>query len=407
MHLSQISHYTVLTPPHVEGKGLSLKASVCGEPGEEGRFLLFPGGHTLRIKNVRTNTEGTAVILDLKGISRNRVRQGDVLIPEGLAATEGRKALVLWKKKLPETSSLSLRLRDTPDLLSPDSVSISEGEGIVLLSSRLSFIQIPGQIYEVSRGDHIGEFLLMMAEPWSPDELKKMKARLAKNKNFPGEEAVFSMNLRVRGAVPLPPALEKAEFEGSVKLGGWVMMSRIFDKALSVLDKRSRSEEGVTEEELSELLNLPQALCREISSQRIEEGLIIRKKGFLLNKCDDNRDFLSPMSRKWLKHLEAAGNEGLPVKESFHLGKSLQAMERRGLLRIFDGFVLSEESYQAQTNRLLDILPRDRDFEMTDIKGFENLSRSRLIAFLDAMEQDGWILKGEGHTRRVSPEKTP
>lgn len=403
--MSQISHYTVISAPGVEGKGLSLKASICGEPPGEGRFLLFPGAHTLRIKNVQVSPGTKAVILSLKGISRNRVREGDVLIPEGSAATEGRKALILWKKKLPDTSSLSLRLRDTPDLLSPDSVSIAEGEGAVLLSSRLPFLQIPGQIYEVSKGPLIGEFLLLMAEPWSPDELKKMKSRLAKNKNFPGEEAVFSMNLRVRGAMPLPPALQNAEFEGSVKLGGWVLMSRTYDKALSILDKRTRSEEGLTEEELSDILNLPQPLCREISAKRIAEGLIVRKKGILLNKCDDNRDFLSPMSRKWLEGLEAAGAEGLPIKETFHLGKSLQAMERRGLLRIFEGFVIAEDPYQAQTKRLLDVLPRDREFEMTDIKGFENLSRSRLIAFLDTMEKDGVILKGEGHSRRVAMEK--
>ncbi|MBF9016840.1 MULTISPECIES: hypothetical protein [unclassified Oceanispirochaeta] len=402
--MSQISHYTVQSAPRAEGKGLSLTAQIFGAPPTEGRFLLFPGGHSFRLKNVRSSTEEKDVILELKGISRNRVREGDILIPEGLAAGEGRKALVLWKQKIRDASSLSLQLRDTPDLQSPDSVSISEGDNVVLLSSRLSFIQIPGQIYEVSKGSQKGEFLLLMAEPWSPDELKKMKARLAKNKNFPGEEAVFSMNLRVRGAMPLPPSLQKSEFEGSVKVGGWVLMSRTYDKVLSVLDKRTRSEEGLTEEQLSELLNLPLSLCREISGKRIEEGLIIRKKGFLLNKCEDHRDFLSPMSRMWLEGLVAAGSEGLPIKETFHLGSRLHAMERRGLLRVFEGFVIDEESYKSQTGRLMEILPRDKDFEMTDIKGFENLSRSRLIAFLDTMENDGLIKTSEGHTRRVVEE---
>jgi hypothetical protein len=402
--LSQISHYIVRSAPIPEGKGLSLRAQVCGAPPTEGRFLLFPGGHSLRLKNVRNSTEGKAVILELKGVSRNRLRTGDVLIPEGMAAGEGRKALVLWKNKISDATSLSLQLRDTPDLKSPDSVSLSEGDNVVLLSSRLSFIQIPGQIYEVSKGTQRGEFLLLMAEPWSPDELKKMKARLTKNKNFPGEEAVFSMNLRVRGAMPLPPSLQKAEFDGSVKVGSWVLMSRIYDKVLSSLDKRTRSEEGLTEEQLSELLNLPLPLCREISAKRIEEGLIIRRKGFLLNNCDDHKAFLSPMSRMWLEGLEAAGSQGLPIKETFHLGNRLQAMERRGLLRVFEGFVIDEESYKSQTKRMMDILPRDKDFEMTDIKGFEDLSRSRLITFLDTMEKDGLIVTSEGHKRRVAEE---
>lgn len=181
-------------------------------------------------------------------------------------------------------------------------------------------------------------------------------------------------------------------------------MSRTYDKVLSSLDKRTRSEEGLTEEQLSELLNLPLPLCREISAKRIEEGLLIRRKGFLLNNCDDHKAFLSPMSRMWLEELEGAGSKGLPIKETFHLGSRLHAMERRGLLRVFEGFVIDEESYKSQTKRLMDILPRDKDFEMTDIKGFEDLSRSRLITFLDTMEKDGLIVASEGHKRRVAEE---
>ncbi|MDC7235985.1 MAG: hypothetical protein PQJ58_22365 [Spirochaetales bacterium] len=399
--MSQIGHYTIQSAPRNEGKGLTLKAEICGEPPVRGRFLLFPGAHPLRLRDVRNNSGGREVILELKGISQSMMKPGDVLIPEGLAATEGRKALVLWKKKIRHTSSLSLSLRDTPDLKSPDSVSLSESDSTALLSSRLPFIQIPGQIYRVEKNGQQGEVLLLMAEPWSSDELKKMKARLSKNKNFPGEEAVFSMNLRVRGAMPLPPSLEKTEFEGAVKAGSWVLMSRLHDKFLKTLEKRSRSEEGISEEQLSELLNLPLPLCRDICSRQVEEGKLLRTRGVLVNNCDDHKAFLSPMSRMWLEKLEQAGQEGLPIKETFHLGNRLQAMERRRLLRVYEGFVIDETSYRSQTERLLASLPQDRDFEMTDIKGFENLSRSRLLAFLETMEKDGLIEKSEGHRRRV------
>ena len=54
----------------------------------------------------------------------------------------------------------------------------------------------------MTRGTQEGEALLLMAEPWSSEEQKKLQARMKKITNFPGEEAVFSMNLRVRGGCP-------------------------------------------------------------------------------------------------------------------------------------------------------------------------------------------------------------
>lgn len=399
--MSEISYYEIKSILPAEGKGVSLQASVHGNPPEEGRFHLFPGAETLRLKS--SGTDGASRVLGVKGISRSALRDGELLVSEEQPASEGRKALILWIKKPRSTGSMTLCLRDTPGIKSPARVSAGEGSGAVILSSRLPFLQIPGQIYTVSNGTQEGEFLLLMAEPWSSEEQKKMKARLAKNKNFPGEEAVYSMNLRVRGAAALPPALMDAEFDGAVKLGNWAVMDRIYDRALSLIEKRSRSEEGLFIDDLPSLVHLPSGLCRRIAESLVEEGKVLRRKGYLINSCEDHRDFLSPMSRMWLEGLEAAGEEGLPVKESFPLGDRLQAMERRGLLRAFESFIIDEASYRRQSRRILEALPKDRDFEMTDIKGFDNLSRSRLLAFLQAMENDGEILKSEGHLRRVAP----
>ncbi len=399
--MSEISYYEIKSILPSEGKGLTLRASVCGNPPEEGRFTLFPGGESLRMKSARS--DGAGRVLEVKGISRSMMKSEGILVSEDQPATEGRKALILWIKKPRATESMTLCLRDNPGLKSPARVSAAEGSGAVILSSRLPFVQIPGQIYTVSNGSQDGEFLLLMADPWSADELKKMKARLAKNKNFPGEEAVYSMNLRIRGAVALPPSLVTSDFDGALRFGSWAVMDRIYGKALSLMEKRSRSEEGLAIDDLPALTGLPLTLCREIAETLVNEGKLLRRKGYLINSCEDHRDFLSPMSRMWLEKLEAAGEEGLPIKESFPLGDRLQALERRGLLRAFESFVINEESYKRQSRRILEALPGDRDFEMTDIKGFDNLSRSRLLAFLQAMEDDGDIIKAEGHLRRVAP----
>jgi len=400
--LPPLSHYTILTPPLQEGKGVSLKASVSGTPPGSGRFLLFPGAQAVRLKQTRPagDREGD-VILELKGLSRSRLRRGDVLIAEDTGAVEGRKALVLWKKKISSGDSFSLCLRDTPDLKSPDSVSCREGDKAVILSSRVPFLQIPGQIYTLRAGSREGECLLLMAEPWTTEELGKMKSRMDKITNFPGEEAVFSMNLRVRGAVMVPDHLQDAAFDGSVRLGNWVIMSRIYDKAVSTVVKRARAEMGVSEDELSSLLTLPLRLCRDICDLLIKEEKIIRRKGTLFNHCDDHRDFLSPMSRQWLEQLTEAGSEGLPLKETIKLGKRVDAMERRGLIRVFETHVVEEQAFTSLLDSLYKELPRDRSFEMTDLKGVLNLSRSRLLLLLSVLEEEGKISSTEDHKRRV------
>jgi hypothetical protein len=231
----------------------------------------------LRIKQLLPLPGSDEVILELKGLSRAKLNRGNVLIPEETGATEGRKALVLWKKKISSVDSMSLKLRDTANLISPDSVNCREGDKAVILSSRVPFLQIPGQIYTLEGNGKTGECLLLMSEPWTMDELKKMKARINKISNFPGEEAVISMNLRVRGAVALPPHLLDKEFDGSVKLAGWVLMSRVYDKAVATVDKRCRAEEGLSEEDLPGLLNLPVRLCREVCDLLIAQVKIIRK----------------------------------------------------------------------------------------------------------------------------------
>jgi len=400
--LPPVNHYTILTPPLQEGKGVSLKASVTGTPPVSGRFFLFPGAQSVRLKQSRPSDEGDGVvILELKGLSRSRLHRGDVLISEDTGAVEGRKALVLWKKKISGADSLSLTLRDNPDLKSPDSVSCREGGKAVILSSRIPFLQIPGQIYTLRSGSREGECLLLMAEPWTNEELGKMKSRMEKFTNFPGEEAVFSMNLRIRGAVLIPEHLQNRIFDGSVRLGNWLVMSRVYNRAVSTLEKRSRAEIGISEDELSALLSLPVRLCRELCDLLIREEKIVRKKGTLFNRCDDHREFLSPMSRQWLEELTAAGVDGLPLKETFKLGKRLDAMERRGLIRVFETHVVEEHVFNELASSLYEKLPKDRSFDLSDLKGVLNLSRSRLLLLLSVLEEEGKLSSTEDHRRRV------
>ena len=416
--MSVIPFYTITSHPVIEGKSISLKAVCSGNPPEQGRFLLFPGALPLRLKSMSrensapgngSSAEGRglpesikreAVTLELRGISRSALTKGSYLIPDELVPLEGQRALFLWKKQLPGQGSVAFGLRDGKGLFLNGKADVKGQDKLFTLISRRPFLQIPGRLYTMERGGGYGEAVLLMAEPWSPEEQKKMQARMKKISNFPGEEAVFSMNLRVRGAVRLPSSLGDREFEGALRCGSWALMSRIYDRALSIIEKRSRAEEGVAEDDLSGLTGLPSDLCRELCRSLISEGRLLRREGQLYNNSDNPSDFLSPMSRAWLASLGEAGFEGFSMKDVNLPETRLRALVNRGLIRVFEGFTVEEQCFLRRADRLFEELPRDREFSLSDVKGIQDLSRSRLLILLEALEEDGRISR-EGDLRRI------
>ena len=423
--MSVIPYYTITSAPRNEGKSLTLRASCCGTPPEQGRFLLFPGAHPLRVKSMRRDKDlspgstespssesftsesglpdsikSASVTLEIKGISRSALIRGAHLIPEELSAGEGQRALFLWKKQPPGQGSVTFGLRDDAGLIPGGKGDIKGLDKLFTLISRRPFLQIPGRLYTMERGGKQGEAILLMAEPWTPEEQKKMQARMKKINNFPGEEAVFSMNLRIRGAVRLPSSLEKKEFEGALRCGSWALMSRVHDRAVSVLEKRSRAEEGMAEDKLPELTGLPSGLCGELCRSLIDDGKMMRREGRLYNLSDNPGEFLSPMSRAWIAKLGEAGFEGFSLKEVFLPESKLSALKHRGLIRVFEGFVVEEQSFRRRAEELYKELPRDSEFALADVKGIQGLSRSRLLILLEALEEEGKVSR-EDDVRRV------
>lgn len=413
--MSLIPYYTITSLPRNEGKSITLRASLSGSPPEQGAFLLFPGALPVRLKSLRRDAPSgggesgrvlpdsikeESATLELRGVARSALTRGARLVPDEYAASEGQRALFLWKKQPPGQGTVSFSVRDGKGLLSDGRGDVKGQEKLFALISRRPFPQIPGRLYTMERGGRAGEAVLLMAEPWSPEEQKKMQARMKKISNFPGEEAVFSMNLRVRGAVRLPSSLEDREFEGALRYGSWALMSRIHDKALSLIGKRSRAEEGVGEEDLPGLTGLPSGLCGELCRGLIGEGKLMRREGRIYNRSDNPAEFLSPMSRSWLISLGEAGFEGFSLKEVFLSEEKLRALGHRGLIRVFEGFVVEETAFRGRMEELLKELPREKEFSLADIKGIQGLSRSRLLILLEALEAEERLIR-EGESRRV------
>ncbi len=401
--MTEIDYYKISgNPVRKDGeKYTAFPAEKVGNPPEKGEFSLFPSGKKILIKQVSTSDGSTGVFIHLKGRGAIAARQGSLVIPRYYGAGEGRKALVAWKGNPPDARNMNLSLRDLSDYSYPGKVVSSRAERVSKITGTFPFLQIPGQLYRVSGENYTREFVLLMGEPFTDAQMKELSRRVNKFGNFPGPAHIYSMNLRVRGYVQVPPGVAAEGFQGALLLGDWFVMSRTLDKWNSLIVKRASHEAGLTETEIPDLLDIPEALREAVLGDLISRGIVYRKKGALLNCTDTPENYLAPMTKSYLNDLIGLSTEGLNLKENSPAGRPdlPDILVKRNLARKLESILYSVDAYRELVSRVIEILPADKTFDLGDLTGKTALSRSRLIALLDAMEADG-VLRSAGQNRR-------
>ncbi len=384
-----LGYYSILSEPHSLRRGVELELAPVGRPPEEGGFFLFPGGEELELRRGGQ--------LRFKGGRGPSPLKGRYLFPRGRGVSQGKQAFILWKHRIDLEGAGRIGLRDLPEISSPSRLAFLKADRGGIIQSQEPFLQLPGQLYRVSCGKGEGEFLLLMAEGWTREELGKMKGRLRRISSFPGEKAAYSMNLRVRGRICLPR--EDYAFEGARRLGHWYLMDKIYHKAVGTLRKRSSSEEGLAFGELPELLKLPEELCRVLIRDQGEA--LFQRGGYLYSQVEDHHTCLSPMSRCWLGELEERGTEGYFLKEIPLPGRRLEALAHRGLVRVVGAKVWAERAFQALATEFLEEVSEEGPFTLPDVLGFQGMGREQLLQFLGALEEDGLLIQDKGKRRVV------
>jgi len=399
----QIDSYSIIGPLESTGnrKYSTYKALKNGNPPEQGEFSLFPSGKSVQLKTVSPIEDTRFFMIEVKGVVASGIRKDALLLSASYGAVEGKKALVIWKGTPPDGRGLDLKLRDLPDYRIKSKISSSRSERVSQISGREPFLQLPGQIYHFSDSRDSFECVMLMADPFTPDQVKQMMKRVNKFGNFPGPESIYSMNLRVRGFAQLPDSLMDSEFEGAYRKGHWFIMSRMGDRMLTTIEKRSKSETGIRESELPALLDCPQALVQELVQEMVLQEKLFRKTGFLVNRTDKPEQFLSPMTRSFLEELRKHSTDGMSLKDVAAIRRDdlPDILQRRGLARKLETLLFSEEAYKELVGRVLEILPKVGTFDLSDLTGVSDLSRGRLLQMLDEMEKDG-LLRSTGDNRR-------
>jgi hypothetical protein len=398
-----VDSYRITAPAESAGshKYLAYKAEMNGTPPDTGLFTLFPSGKEVIIKKSSSTDDPGSRLIEVKGAASSDIFAGSILIPAHFGFTEGKSALIVWKGVPPQGGRMILEIRDLPHYEGCP-VSFGKGGRVCRITAEKPFLQMPGRIYHVSGKGAQAECVLLMAEPFTQEQAKLITKRVHKFGNFPGPDSIYSMNLRVRGFLCLPEQLAGKEYEGALRKGNWLIMDRLCEKWQKLIQKRADSETGVKESDLRDLLEGPEALVRELISELIETRKISRHRGYLVNVSDSPEEFLSPMTRSFYDELVQSAEEGLNMKDALAKGRPdmPEILQRRGLARKLDQLLLAEESYVVLRDRILEMIPKDRPFDLSDFTGSGFLSRSRLLLFLDEMERDG-LIKSSGKNKRV------
>ena len=401
--MTEIDYYKISgNPVRKDGeKYTAFPAVIAGNPPEKGEFSIFPSGKKVLIKQVRTNGGAGEFFIHMKGRGAMAARQGSLVIPRYYGASEGRKALVAWKGNPPDSRSLNLSMRDLADFSYTGKVASSRTDRVSKITGNFPFLQIPGQLYCVSGEDYSGEFVLLMGEPFTDSQMKDLSRRVNKYGNFPGPVHIYSMNLRVRGYVQVPPGIVPDGFQGALPLGDWFVMSRTLEKWKALIEKRACHEAGLAESELPGLLDIPEALREAVLGDLISKHIVYRIKGALLNCTDTPEQFLAPMTRSYLNDLKNLSTGGLNLREKSSPGRPdlPDILVKRNLAKKLENILYSAEAFEELVSQVKEILPSGQAFDLGDLTGKTSLSRSRLIALLDAMEEEG-ILRSVGQNRR-------
>ncbi len=402
--MNKIGYYKILerAPEEVQGKSTVFLARKEGNPPEKGDFLVYPSGKKVQLKGSVNRDDSGSMEVSLKGGAVPLIQKNAVLVPFYYGARSGKKALVVWKGNPPDSRTLNLCLRDMPEIVFDQKIVSNRPERVSRISSLQPFLQIPGQIYQVRGDSYHRECVLLMTEPFTDKEMKDITRRVNKFGKFPGPAGIYSMNLRVRGYAQVPPEIGAENFQGARVLGDWYVMSRILDKWQDTIVKRSRHEAGIPDDDLFSLIDAPEELVLKLVEELTFRGEVYKSKGFILNRSEQQEQFLAPMTKAFLKELTELSTNGLNLKEHPPTGRPdlPDILEKRGLARRVESILYSIQAYNELVDDLKNHIPRDRSFDLGDLAGKTELSRSRLIGLLDAMEADG-MLASSGRNRRI------
>ncbi|MBB6478391.1 SelB C-terminal domain-containing protein [Spirochaeta isovalerica] len=389
------------------GKFISILCRIIGEDPFEhtGAAVLLPSGNKLTIRKVEKKEKDECIVV-LKGIVRGELKRRQVIVPRSFAVTAGREAFFLLPSSRDRFEKGNFFVSgglypEYNDKNSKPSAAVTFHGRVASFRFFYNFPLVPGARYYISAEDNRDlrtPVTLVYPGKLNQKESSRFADRLLKYGGRPSLKAIYSIILRTDSMVQIPDFFKGESFDGSITSGNWVIMSREYERIRSAALKRSAAFGGVPEKELADLIRGIKPAVIQIIDEMIDEGVLLKRDGYIINGSRDAGHSLSPMAAKLLDDLmEEEGGVSLSLISNPLVANTYKALYRLDLVKkLGEDIILHKDRFETMKKSLMEKILPDAELDLAELKELLPVSRRLLIPFLEELDQDGYFQwKGE------------
>ena len=392
------------TMPRGEGKQVEILCrALSGGLPAGGSAVLYPGGRELRIRSVDSKGGGD-FLLGVKGIPRQALIPGSVIVSVSLPVEESREGLFLHDGETVPAESESVRgglCREfNRERLVGRGSFVRQGSFLAVRFPS-PYPMVPGmQCSILDAGGKPRKLTLLWPGRPSRDEMRKLETDAPRRPNpHPDAREVFGRILHTRGYVRIPPELLDGGWDGTMAAGGWLIRNTIAEGMRKKILKLV-SRPGGADGNVLRIPDRPDAMVPVLADDMAAAGELVVRNGWFFPPGDPP---LSPFHRGWLARVADCGEDGLRAS-SVRSGADSEALEvlgRSGLLMGGTDLWFHPASFAGLADRLLSGLQEGDSITMADARRRLGGNRLRSIEVLAILEETGQLHRSPHGQERI------
>lgn len=353
-------------------------------------LIHFPGRVGLNVKSAQK--KGKSIELLVKGISYKDLKKGGILSKDNNSFPEvDRSQFYSSKKQFKKgratiTNISGLKLKRTFEVsYNWDSyrIDITSDKKIPIFLSTEYILEVDGEIVKIY------PFLVGEIDAPKYDFVKKALSdwNIANRKKI--TENIIALNIAINHYSHFSEEWDSLKITGK-RIGRFILKDSLYKQSVKKILKQSAATGGRSLNELLSVLKLKDEPAKELLHYLANKKLIKIVNDWVVKLSDNPKLSLSPFAASILKRVEEDGTEGTSLYNYKAPAEKEQifAMERMGILKIYENYVISTELYATWSNKIVELLRNSDKMALNEIKEKTNLSRAALIAILYWMEDE-------------------
>jgi selenocysteine-specific elongation factor len=414
----------------IKGSGLVVTGSLKGGPFRSGdELVLLPQGETVRVRGLQTYNESvevahptTRLAINLQR-TRGEIARGDCLTVRGAPfSVEAR--FVARVIPVAPARGLGSDMGETPTIRNHSEVEVAIGTGheiaqihfmddrrFARIEMRKPLPALWNQPFLIIR--HGGSTILGIGRAlWfgevPREDRRRLSAALGSLPDTLSAEDSSLLLLCFRGFAKRE-SLPDRVVERFTSIGAWVFDTSWLDAMTATIRQLAGGPAGISVAELETKLAIEPAILASILEVLVRRASLFVRSGLYFVKAPGEKQDLSPLARRLVADVDAAGAAGFKTTQTGLEGaqKELKTLARLGLVVPLEGgLCYSRSTYDALAKAVLARRTVGERFSVPEAKARTGLSRKYMLPLLNRMEKDG-MLKRDGDARVVVNSTVP